>query len=312
MKYVPLAAVILLCVSCPGNEAQADIGEVVNYVKTSYNKIPKKLIAVDSCTYRLESRVDGYTVVFNMDTLTELGDGGYEIEFAVGEEHEKLVWRPHETEAGILLSLDDYYPSWDEYLYLFDEMPVTFFVVLDRLRGNFALRAAAAGHEIGFHTKSHPGLDKVSRQRFDEETAVPASLREAGIDLVSFAYPYGAYRDWMNDALRQTYRFTRGYTNEVNIYTAGMLKQGGFFQSKSIDYNKYNSDETFEKSIRNLFAALAFIGGGDDAYVLPLTTHAISPDDTGWAIRPRHIIWIRQTAREFGLHFYRYKDFAGQ
>jgi hypothetical protein len=262
VKCVSLLAAMLFCASCAGNNVQANIDEVVNYVKNNHDEIVKKLIMVDEFTYRLESLVNGHAVVFYMETLTESGNSGYEIEFTVGKQVEKLVWHPQESESGILLSLDDYYPSWDEYLYLFDEIPVTFFVVLNRNPVDFAIRAAAAGHEIGYHTKSHPGLDQVSRQRFDEETQMPISLREAGIDIVSFAYPYGAYRDWMNETLLQTYQFTRGFTKEINIYTVSALKQGGFFLSKSIDYNKYNSDETFEKSTRNLFAALAFIGGG--------------------------------------------------
>ncbi|MDR2079040.1 MAG: polysaccharide deacetylase family protein, partial [Treponema sp.] len=75
------------------------------------------------------------------------------------------------ADAGVLLAFDDDYADiWERYLDLFDryEVRVTFFIQGDY--SPFCTVAENRGHEIGYHTKNHFNLLKVSRQVFLEET----------------------------------------------------------------------------------------------------------------------------------------------
>ena len=63
--------------------------------------------------------------------------------------------------------------------------------------GSQALRAAqAAGHEIGNHTRTHPHLADLTRdEQLLQIAGADRMLRNEGIDVGSFCYPYGSVGD---------------------------------------------------------------------------------------------------------------------
>ncbi|GHV77889.1 hypothetical protein AGMMS49942_27100 [Spirochaetia bacterium] len=206
--------------------------------------------------------------------------------------------------SGLLLAFDDDYEEvWERYFDLLDryEAKVTFFVQGDY--STFCAAAVKKGHEIGYHTKSHPNLLKVSRQVFFEETLGGAeALRQQGLPLKSFAYPYGFSEPWMEDALEEHFSIRRGFGATCRIYSVPAIK-AGYISSKSIDNIQYKSDAAFEADISAMLMMIQSNGG-----ILPLTTHTITAK-ADWGISPERLEYLLRTAAELGLKFYRYGDF---
>jgi peptidoglycan/xylan/chitin deacetylase (PgdA/CDA1 family) len=207
-------------------------------------------------------------------------------------------------DSGILLAFDDTYEkSWEEHFALLDRYGVraTFFV-----QGNFSpfcTTAMARGHEIGYHTKNHLNLLRVSRRVFFEETIQDIeAFRQEGLPLKAFAYPYGFSEPWMHEALAGTFSILRGFGAACRIYTVDTIKKG-YISSKSIDNIMYQNDEAFEDDISAMLRTVKFTGG-----ILPLTSHAIA-EDASWGISPKRLEYLLKTATDLKLKFYRYGDF---
>lgn len=111
-----------------------------------------------------------------------------------------------------IISLDD---GWaDQFEYGFPILQkhlyaATFYVVTNYLdHEDFMtteqLRAlVAAGMTIGCHTRSHPYLTSVGRERaWDEIAGAKKRLEAAGITVDTFAYPYGAYDRMIVDMVK--------------------------------------------------------------------------------------------------------------
>jgi peptidoglycan/xylan/chitin deacetylase (PgdA/CDA1 family) len=206
--------------------------------------------------------------------------------------------------AGLLLSFDDNFTEvWEQYFDLFDRYAAraTFFITGDY--DPFCAAAEEQGHEIGYHTRRHLNLLKVSSQVFFEETIDAAeSLRRRGLRLGSFAYPYGYSEPWMDEALGKYFFALRGFGATVHIYDAETIRTG-LIVSKSIDNILYKSDAEFEADIDYMLGTIKADGG-----ILPLTTHTIAAD-ADWGIKAERLEYLLKTAAELGLHFYLYGDF---
>jgi hypothetical protein len=206
--------------------------------------------------------------------------------------------------SGLLLAFDDDYTTvWEKYFDLLAQYgaKVTFFVQGDYVP--FCAAAISRGHEIGYHTKSHPNLLKVSRQVFFDETLDGAeAFRQRGLPLKSFAYPYGFSEPWMEEALGESFSIRRGFGATCRIYSVYAIK-AGYISSKSIDNIQYKSDAEFEADINVMLMAVKSDGG-----ILPLTTHTIAAE-ADWGISPGRLEYLLKTAVDMGLQFYRYGDF---
>jgi peptidoglycan/xylan/chitin deacetylase (PgdA/CDA1 family) len=208
------------------------------------------------------------------------------------------------ADAGLLLAFDDDYTEvWEKHFDLLDRYgaKVTFFV-----QGDYSPFCAAAenrGHEIGYHTKNHLNLLKVSKQVFFEETTGGVeSFRQHGLPLKAFAYPYGFSERWMDELLWESFSILRGFGVTFRVYNADAIK-AGYISSKSIDNNQYKNDAEFEGDISAMLRAIKSDGG-----ILPLTTHTIAAD-AAWGISPARLEYLLKTAAELGVKFYRYSDF---
>jgi hypothetical protein len=303
---------------CSAGEVEVveGIDTVIETVKIQHQQLEKELVITDDYRYDVKSVIAEYDILYDLDRIIVLGGEMYRVPFVVvdnitgdnGDDY--LIWKPEENLTGILLSLDDYYSSWNEYFYLFNKYDIktTFFVFgyYDD-RKIFCQNAYFKGHEIGFHTYTHKDLKTLPLEQFDFEAFMCLDqMRDDGINVTSFAYPYGSWEEWMNEKLLEKYHIVRGYDNFFHVYTTEELTKGGYFSSKSIDYNKYNTDEAFERDIRKMFILTKFLG---DEKVIPLTSHTISLTDTGWAIRPYHLEYLFKTGKEFKLKFYKFNDF---
>jgi peptidoglycan/xylan/chitin deacetylase (PgdA/CDA1 family) len=211
---------------------------------------------------------------------------------------------PPGESAGLLLAFDDNFTGvWETYFDLLDRYGarVTFFIQGDY--DPFCAAAELRGHEIGYHTRNHYNLLKVSSRVFFEETSGGAeALRRHGLKLRAFAYPYGYSEPWMDEALGKYFSVLRGFGAAEHIYNVDTIK-AGIVVSKSIDNIRYRSDAEFKADIADMLGRVKSGGG-----ILPLTTHTIA-EDTDWGIGADRLEYLLKTAADLGLRFYRYGDF---
>lgn len=205
----------------------------------------------------------------------------------------------------IFLSFDDYsIDSWEQYFDLFDQykVKVTFFVCAWE-PSDFCYEAIARGHEIGYHTGGHVKLTDLTREEFYEQAIAPIEIfREKGIELTSFAYPYGEYEDWMNEELLQYYHTLRGaFLYEVR-YKSDIPHC--FLESYSLDNIHFESDEDFRERIAGILDD--FCGKAPRA-VTSMYSHAIDPDGA-WCISPKRLEILFQEAEKRNIRFCTYKQ----
>lgn len=217
-------------------------------------------------------------------------------------------WQIREDAAGILLAFDDdYMQAWEDSFDVLDKYGarVTYFVQGELT--DFCFRAMNRGHDIGYHTINHLNLPRISEEEFYIETTSDIeSFRQAGIPLLTFAYPFGLSEPWMREALADTFVIQRGFGATFRLYTGTVVREG-YIIARSIDNILFEEEEAFKAMISGMFGALKFIGGD---LVLPITTHNIS-DTAQWGIKPSRLEYLLETANFFKLKFYRYTDFTG-
>ena len=307
---------ILLSMSCATTAVtsppeMSPLESALYKIKQNAPEIEKYFLLDETGEIMIRGRTAAFQVSYDLKNARKESAGTYLVPFTVlwretGAVHEDtLLWKPQQDDTGILLSFDDdYFDTWERYFDLFDrhKAQVTFFVL--GTYTSFSEKALKRGHDVGYHSLSHANL-KFSRQTFYAETIAPANnFRNAGVPLVSFAYPFGFYESWMNEELLKTYRILRGFNTGFQVYGKKDIIQNGFIFSKSVDNVLFTRDDDFITMIDTMLRTVKFIGGN---LVLPITTHNIS--DTGdWGIKPRRLEYILQTANDLQLHFYRYKD----
>lgn len=206
-------------------------------------------------------------------------------------------------QCGILLAFDDYgAENWENCFDLFDKynVKVTFFINAEEPT-DFCYKAIERGHEIAYHTKNHVRLTEVSQEEVYQQAIAPIEVfREHGIELTTFAYPYGAYNEQLNEQLLQHYNVLRGaYAYQL----AGKHEmRHGFVESLSIDNINYESEEMFRKQIDTVLDDLDNSVGG----VAGLYSHAIS--EGAWCVSQERLEYIFQKAQEKGIQFYTYRE----
>ncbi|AEF85686.1 polysaccharide deacetylase domain protein [Treponema primitia ZAS-2] len=289
--------------------------ELIRKIKANDPDLPREYSIDEAGRIVVTGDLPGYGISWDPANarLRETGASGkpeFEMDFSVTEKDSgdertgSFLWEIKEDDSGILLGFDDDYQAvWERYFDLLDryEARVTFFIQGDY--SSFCTAALSRGHEIGYHTKNHLNLVKVSRQVFFEETlGAVETFRLLGFPLRAFAFPYGLSEPWMYEALETAFSVLRGFGVTYRLYTAEAIR-AGYISSKSIDNTQYKNDEAFRADIRAMLRVVKFSGG-----VLPLTTHTIAAN-AAWGISPERLEYLLKTAAELKLKFYRYGDF---
>jgi peptidoglycan/xylan/chitin deacetylase (PgdA/CDA1 family) len=263
--------------------------------------------AVSSCA-TIASGDGGRDGAGNVVAAESMGDGGGFMDDGVRTEAaEGDAGAEGEVTAGILLGFDDnYYAGWEAAFPLFDRYgaKVTFFV-----QGNpaFCRKALEKGHDIGYHTENHVDLRNIDRAAWSYETFDSASvLRESGVPLTAFAYPFGFSDSWMDEELLKVYAIIRGFGTAARFYTKEEAASG-LVMSKSIDNTMIPDDDVFYEMTGDLLRTVKDAGN----LIIPLTTHNID-DDALWGITFVRLEFLLRTASEMGLRFYTYRELTGQ
>lgn len=270
---------------------------------------------------------DDESNIFVLADLTEAGEtftvrydvagvisveGGYRLNFTLEQKttgivrHDFLKWSVTDDRSGVLLAFDDdFRDAWEGIFDLLDRYGarVTFF--MQGSPGPFCEEAQKRGHEIGYHTRNHLNLTRVTREEFDRETLSDiGAYRQAGVPLRAFAYPFGLSESWMNGILLEHFAVLRGFGVRYRMYNPEAIRQG-YIGSISIDNIIYKNDADFFRTMTLMLRAAKFIGGDS---VVPMTTHDIS-GGADWGISPVRLEYLLKTAADLKMRFYRYGDF---
>jgi peptidoglycan/xylan/chitin deacetylase (PgdA/CDA1 family) len=131
----------------------------------------------------------------------------------------------------VIISFDDGWENQFEYGFPILQKyhdTATFYVVTNYLdRANFMTTEqlktlVAAGMTIGCHTRSHPYLTSLGRERaWDEIAGAKAILEADGFKIDTFAYPYGAYNQRVVDIVENAgFRSARTADGGVRVTDA--------------------------------------------------------------------------------------------
>ncbi len=214
------------------------------------------------------------------------------------------MYRVHEVKkCGILLAFDDYNEqNWIDHFELFEkyDVPVTFFVTLGEPT-EFCFDAIKRGHEIGYHTIDHSKVTELTDEEIREKAIDPIeTFKEAGIELTSFAYPYGARTEELDELLLEHYKTVRGaYFYE--LHNKADLRHG-FVDAYPLDNTYFETDEEFQESIDAILEELC----ANEGAVTCMYSHAI--DGGAWCVREDRLEYLFQKAHEMGLEFYTFQE----
>ncbi|MFB6491369.1 MAG: polysaccharide deacetylase family protein [Thermoproteus sp. AZ2] len=136
--------------------------------------------------------------------------------------------------------------------------------------GRDNLRGIAKAHEIGSHTVSHADLTKLPDDRIMEElTNSKRALEEAaGVDVTSFAYPYGKYDERVKGLVKAS-----GYALARTVDEVGAVKEADPM-AVPVTITDYSEEaDPYGKMAR---VVKGLVGAGEGAIVLVLHGHRIA------------------------------------
>lgn len=208
-------------------------------------------------------------------------------------------------ESGILLAFDDYSPdNWRQYFDLFEEygVHVTFFIAWEEPT-DFCFEALEKGHDIGFHSIGHTDVTAMSEEELQRCVIDPIEVfRKKGIELTSFAYPYGYRTDELDEKLLQYYKVVRGAYN-TDRHSIEDLKSGHIYiDSGSIDNYHMRDEQDFQETVKDILDEL----NANKGSVISVYSHAIDAGD--WCVTKEHLEYLFQQAEEQGIKFYTFSE----
>lgn len=206
-------------------------------------------------------------------------------------------------ESGILLAFDDSAEeNWRQHFDFFDKynVHVTFFMAVDEPT-EFCHEALERGHDIGFHSIGHVDVTKLSPEELKQRVIDPIELfRKEGIELTSFAYPYGNHTDALDEELLKYYKVVRG-AYFYDLESKAVLRHG-YIDAFPIDNHYLGDDAEFQKQIDEILEELSENVGA----VACLYSHTIDGGD--WCVTEEHLEYLFKKAKELGLKFYTFRE----
>ena len=146
-------------------------------------------------------------------------------EMALAAAHSITPWRENKPAALSLTFDDGYYSQYEKALPALNARGFkgTFFIFTDFADyfslWNWWVEAAAMGHEIASHTKTHPFLTALPLSEVEYEITVSQTLIDAqitGQKSRTFAYPYGDLNTAVKALVQQSYIGARGVREALN------------------------------------------------------------------------------------------------
>jgi len=143
------------------------------------------------------------------------------------------------AQGQIALTFDDNsIENWYKQLSLLDSLNIkaTFYIshyhTFNKQQKTWLKEIEKRGHEIAFHTATHPDLPKEVAKRgmaATEEKEIKKDLKLMQADgyyPTDFAYPFGSHTSQLNTCLLRTFKSVRALSNQQN-YNLSLVKESG-------------------------------------------------------------------------------------
>ncbi|WP_440053561.1 polysaccharide deacetylase family protein [Pseudoalteromonas sp. T1lg65] len=197
-------------------------------------------------------------------------------------------------DGGALESIYQHLPLFDKYNATFTYY-VSHYFLIDSEK---VAEIAAHGHEIGHHGTTHKHakdyVEKNGLQKWLEDDIFDSlsAMKSDGLDVTSYAYPYGAYTRETDTELKKHFSHIRKFASWASVNYRGERSDRPITTGLSIDAHRFNLDK-----IRH---AIDTLKGGETLY---LATHVIGKTPNEWYITPENLEAVLKYAAEKGLKF---------
>lgn len=220
------------------------------------------------------------------------------------------------VEGQVALTFDDAnIENWHNHLPLLDSLGIktTFYVshyhTFDKQKKAWLKEIERRGHEIAYHTASHPDLAKEVAKNglaLVEEKEIKNDLklmREDGYAVTNFAYPYGSHTSQLNTCLLRTFKSVRCLSNKQD-YRKSLVKEAGegkVYYGAGIDSDSRLTEETLRSLLND---------ARDFHDCLVLVGHQINSSNTKLQVTRDRLIKLSQWAAERHLQFVTVNEIA--
>lgn len=219
---------------------------------------------------------------------------------------EKEITEEKAVTGGIAITIDDgvSLPFLIENLDIFDryDAKATFYMShYNESMNDDLLMLQRNGFEIGHHSRYHKNAvtesSKVGVEKWlESEVLNPLSrMVGSGIDVQTFAYPFGHYTEETNEALKPYFSHVRGFTiTNTGDYSEGFNYENYFYMGVSVD----------TKWLDRVMLMNAMDRASTTSETLILAIHVISENwQNNFKITPADLEFIVKYASEIGLEF---------
>ena len=195
-------------------------------------------------------------------------------EMALAAAHSITPWRENKPAALSLTFDDGYYSQYEKAVPALNARGFkgTFFIFTDFADyfnlWNWWVEAAAMGHEIASHTKTHPYLTALPLSEAEYEITISQTLIDAkitGRKSITFAYPYGDLNTAVKALVQQSYIGARGVREALNDASTDSFN--------ALAYDVVNYDVLQMKTLTEQAVS-------QQKWLIPIF-HGFSPDEYG-------------------------------
>ena len=213
------------------------------------------------------------------------------------------------VEGQVALTFDDAsVENWYKHLSLLDSLNIkaTFYIshyhTFNKQQKGWLREIERHGHEIAFHTATHPDLAKEAAKKglvTVEEKEIKSDLKMMqadGYNPTNFAYPFGSYTSQLNTCLLRTFKSVRALSNQQN-YNLSLAKETG--EGKVLyGANVDNNSRLNEDGILSLMDKAR-----EHHNCLVMVAHQINTPNTKLQISRERLHYIARMAEERHLRF---------
>ena len=219
--------------------------------------------------------------------------------------------------GGVVLTFDDTFvdqwDSLDRYISNTYDWKATFFVARFYSFGAPATKKLLdlqnKGHEIGYHGTHH--IDAVKylsghsiEEYADYELSDLSAMKDSGLNLTSFAYPYGSNNQSTDDYLLKIFSKLRC----VDAGGEAPDKSNCYYNGSSIEYAVAIDEDTKYATINYITKLLQYARDNNKILILLAHNPLVKPDGTGHQVAYSTIQYICKYASENKMRMLRFKD----
>lgn len=158
----------------------------------------------------------------------------------------------------IALTFDDAsVENWHKHLPFLDSLGIkaTFYVSsyhsFNTQKKRWLKEIEQHGHEIAYHTATHPDLAKkvakngMAQTEADEIKSDLELMRADGYTITNFAYPFGSHTAQLDNCLLRTFKSVRALSNQQNYYKSLVKERGDWkiLYGANVDNNSRLKDD---------------------------------------------------------------------